>query len=127
MTSVPNLPVLAYLVSAYPATSHTFILREVRQLRALGQPIVTASINRPDRTPGQMAPDERAEAERTYVVKRHGVAGAVAALLFWALQSPRALLATLRRGLWLRSGGKPWWSGLAYAVSSSASAPRSRP
>jgi glycosyltransferase involved in cell wall biosynthesis len=116
MTTTQNPPPLAYLVSAYPAISHTFILREVRQLRALGHRIVTASINRPDRAPGQMEAHERAEAEATYVVKQHGVAGALAALWFWGLHAPLALLATLRFGLRLRSGGKAGWSGLAYAV-----------
>ena len=116
MTSTLRTPKLAYLVSAYPAISHTFILREVAQLRALGHRIVTASINRPDRALAQMDPHERAEAERTYVVKPHGVVGALAALLFWALHAPLALLAMLRFGLRLRSGGKAWWSGGAYAV-----------
>lgn len=106
MTSTLHTPKLAYLVSAYPAISHTFILREVAQLCALGHRIVTASINRPDRALAQMEPHERAEAERTYVVKPHGVAGALAALLFWALHAPLALLAMLRFGLRLRSGGK---------------------
>jgi colanic acid/amylovoran biosynthesis glycosyltransferase len=116
MNTLTNSPPLAYLVSAYPAISHTFILREVAQLRALGHRIVTASINRPDRAPGQMEPHERAEAEATYGVKQHGAAGALAALLFWLLHAPLALLATLRFGLRLRSGSKAWWSGLAYAV-----------
>ena len=40
---------IAYLVSQYPAYSHTFILREVLQLRELGVSIVVASINLPDR------------------------------------------------------------------------------
>lgn len=116
MSTAPQAPALAYLVSAYPAISHTFILREVAQLRALGHRIVTASINRPDRAPGQMERQERAEAEATYVVKQHGAAGALAALLFWTLRAPLALLATVGFGLRLRSGGKAWWSGLAYAV-----------
>lgn len=36
---------LAYLVSRYPAVSHTFILREVLRLRELGFEITVASIN----------------------------------------------------------------------------------
>jgi colanic acid/amylovoran biosynthesis glycosyltransferase len=116
MNTPTALPTLAYLVSAYPAVSHTFILREVAGLRALGHPIVTASINPPDRTPEQMEPPERAEAERTYGVKQHGVAGALAALGFWAVRAPAALWRTLRMGLGLRPGGKPAWTGLAYAV-----------
>ena len=42
---------MAYLVSRYPAISHTFILREIQGLRALGHTIITASINAPDREP----------------------------------------------------------------------------
>jgi len=38
-------PHIAYLVSQYPATSHTFILREVIGLRKGGMQIATASIN----------------------------------------------------------------------------------
>ena len=40
---------IAYLVSEYPGISHTFILREVRRLRALNFDIRVASINAPDR------------------------------------------------------------------------------
>jgi colanic acid/amylovoran biosynthesis glycosyltransferase len=116
MASHPRLPTLAYLVSAYPAVSHTFILREIRQLRALGHPIVTASINPADRARDKMDLQERAEAERTYVVKQHGVAGALAALLLWLCRAPWALLGMLAFGLQMRSGGKAWWSGLAYGV-----------
>ena len=43
-------PALAYLVSRYPAISHTFILREIQHLRALGHTICTASVNEPDRS-----------------------------------------------------------------------------
>ena len=40
---------LAYLVSRYPAISHTFIMREVLRLRACGFDVSVASINAPDR------------------------------------------------------------------------------
>lgn len=59
----------AYLVSRYPAISHTFILREVQELRRLGFEIETASINPPDRPPEQMTEAERAEAARTLYIK----------------------------------------------------------
>ena len=42
---------LFYLVSQYPAISHTFILREIRHLRAAGFAINIASINPADRPP----------------------------------------------------------------------------
>jgi glycosyltransferase involved in cell wall biosynthesis len=108
-------PRLAYLVSTYPAISHTFILREVRHLRALGQEIVTASVNRPDRPVEAMDPHERQEAAATYCVKADGVRGALAALAFWLRRSPRRLLATFAHGQGLRSGDR-WWVGLAYAL-----------
>jgi glycosyltransferase involved in cell wall biosynthesis len=92
--SNPCVP-LAYLVSRYPAISHTFILREIAHLRALGYRIHTASINAPDRNLEQMDATERTEAEQTYGVKQHGVAGALAALGYWGLRAPSALLKTL--------------------------------
>ena len=59
---------LAYLVSRYPAISHTFILREISRLRLLGHRIHTASINAPDRSIDDMDPVERGEALATYFV-----------------------------------------------------------
>jgi glycosyltransferase involved in cell wall biosynthesis len=91
---------LAYLVSRYPAVSHTFILREVLQLRERGFDIQVASINSPDRNTDSMIADERQEAERTYYVKRHGIVGAVAAQL-WGLRRPAVWLRTLRFALGL--------------------------
>jgi glycosyltransferase involved in cell wall biosynthesis len=70
---------IAYLVSRYPTLSMIFVLREVVALRTLGFRIETASINPPDRPPEKLTAQEREEAARTYCVKSHGVAGAVAA------------------------------------------------
>jgi len=58
-----------------------FVVREVAALRELGFRIETASINPPDRAPEQLTALERAEAERTFCVKRHGARGAAAAHL----------------------------------------------
>lgn len=115
MKTRANSPKLAYLVSAYPAISHTFILREIHQLRLLGHEIVTASINPSDRARSAMQDYERAEAERTYCVKDHGLRGALAALLFWFGLAPRSLLAMLRFGFRMGAVGR-WWAGIAYAV-----------
>lgn len=94
---------LAYLVSRYPAVSHTFILREVRALRARGFSIDVASINPPDRAEANMTPDEIEETGRTYYIKRHGLRGALAAHLA-ALRRPaayaRGLAYALRLGGW---------------------------
>jgi glycosyltransferase involved in cell wall biosynthesis len=79
---VPALaaPSIAYLVSRYPAISHTFILNEVIRLKALGFRISVASINDPDRSPDAFTADEVTEARGTYYVKRSGVKGALIAL-----------------------------------------------
>ena len=60
---------IAYLISRYPAISHTFILREVTALRASRVAVETASINLPDRAPVDLSSQEREEADRTFYVK----------------------------------------------------------
>ncbi|TVQ31780.1 MAG: colanic acid biosynthesis glycosyltransferase WcaL [Wenzhouxiangella sp.] len=90
---------LAYLVSEYPATSHTFILREVIGLRAKGFRIVTASIN-PDLRPAEsVTGEERAERETTYVLKRHGLSGALKALSWTLWRHPRGLARGLKNAI----------------------------
>ncbi len=79
---------IAYLASRYPAVSHTFILNEVRRLRALGLAIDVASINEPDRAPEALTAEEREEAAAAYCVKRAGVAGALAAHAAILLRHP---------------------------------------
>lgn len=105
-------PALAYLVSRYPAISHTFISREIAQLRNLGHFIRTASINPPDRALDCMDKAERHEASNTYCVKTHGVPGALSALSYWAVRAPRRLLGAIRLASRSANPGK----GLAYAV-----------
>jgi colanic acid/amylovoran biosynthesis glycosyltransferase len=68
---------IAYLISQYPAVNHTFILREVRRLRALGLGIQAISIAAPDRPASKMTEDEREELARTLYVKRAGLKGAI--------------------------------------------------
>lgn len=96
-------PALAYLISRYPSVSHTFILREVRQLRTLGFEIHCASVNSPDRDPTEMPEDELDEFTRTYYLKSHGLTGALAGHI-WGLARPsayaRGLLKALRFGGW---------------------------
>lgn len=68
---------VAYLLSQYPALRHTFMLREVAALRALGVGVETVSICAPDRPLAEMTAEERREAESTFYVKPLGVAGAL--------------------------------------------------
>ena len=91
---------LAYLVSEYPAVSHTFILREVRRLRALNFELQVASINSPRQPIGEMAADDREEAAATFYIKREG-----------ALRAARAHLRALRQ----RPGA--YFRGLSLALS----------
>jgi glycosyltransferase involved in cell wall biosynthesis len=58
---------LAYLVGRYPAVSHTFILREVLGLRALGADVDTISIWR-SAPEDLLAAADRQEDERTYAL-----------------------------------------------------------
>lgn len=109
-TPTSDRPAMGYLVSRYPATSHTFILREVQMLRALGFTLHTASINPPDRPVHAFEAAEQQEARQTYGVKADGAAGALRALAWATLRHPRALWRTLR-------AARPFGlKGLAYAV-----------
>ncbi len=58
---------LAYVISRYPAVSHTFVLREVAALRELGVEIDTFSIRRvgPENV---LSPADQAEFERTFAL-----------------------------------------------------------
>jgi glycosyltransferase involved in cell wall biosynthesis len=115
MTAAANSGAVAYLVSRYPSVSHTFILREVQGLRALGLRVEVASVNAPDRLPERMTDGEREEAAATYGIKRHGVRGALAAIGWAAATRPIALLRTLREALAQGRGVKRIYA-LAYAV-----------
>ncbi|MHB1699750.1 MAG: glycosyltransferase [Acidobacteriaceae bacterium] len=104
---------VAYLLSRYPAVSHTFLLHEVLGLRRLGIEIDCASINSPDRELNNLPPLEADEAQRTFYVKATGVGSAAFALLETLVLRPaviargvRAVFSvkrcTLRqRGYWL--------------------------
>ncbi|HSR09273.1 MAG TPA: glycosyltransferase [Bryobacteraceae bacterium] len=86
---------LAYLVSQYPTISHTFILREIRKLRALGCDIQVVSVRAPDRTVTQLTPDEREEYQRTLVIFEAGMAAIVGAHLKTMLRRPGSYFAGL--------------------------------
>ena len=61
---------IAYLVSQYPAVNHTYILREIRELRRLGWDIQVASIRADARPSSQLTAEEREELPKTwYVIK----------------------------------------------------------
>ena len=95
---------VAYLVSQYPAYSHTFILREVLQLRQFGVEIVTASINMPDRPFDKLTDIERQEAEQTFYIKQQGMVKAVVALMKTLVLNPVGLLRGVQHAIKLGGG-----------------------
>jgi colanic acid/amylovoran biosynthesis glycosyltransferase len=97
-------PRVAYLLSRYPAVSHTFFLKEVLGLRERGLDIHVASINSPDRARKDLPDIEAEEADHTYYVKSLGAAKTAVQLLAIAFQNPgvalRGLAAALHLGGW---------------------------
>jgi glycosyltransferase involved in cell wall biosynthesis len=95
---------IGYLMSRYPAVSHTFFLKEVLGLRERGLSIETASINLPDRATAVMSDAERAESARTFYVKQRGHLGLMLRVLIIALKHPvvltRGLLYAIQLGGW---------------------------
>ena len=70
---------LGYLVSQYPALSHTFILREVLALRHHGVDVRVVSVRKCDRPMNALSADEAQEAKRTFSVIAAGPAHALLA------------------------------------------------
>ena len=85
-------PRLVYLLSRYPAVSHTFFLNEVLGLRRIGFEVETASINPPDRPTAQLPPVEAEEAAHTYYLKNTSAVRALSVLAKIALREPGVLI-----------------------------------
>ncbi len=68
---VPNMQI-AYLLSEYPTLGHTYLLREVRELRALGWDIQTVSIRKPKNRPSQLSAAEQQEWDSTWYILGSG-------------------------------------------------------
>lgn len=60
---------IAYLTSIYPAASHTFILREIEGVRAVGLDVRPFSVRQPPESHLIGKPERRALAETFYVLK----------------------------------------------------------
>lgn len=102
---------IAYLVSQYPAPSHTFIRREVEALRRRGLDVETFSI-RPAES--QSAAD-RAEEERTFYVLPPPVWSLASDLLITFVRRPQRWLSTLRATVRHRLPGlNPFLKSFAY-------------
>jgi glycosyltransferase involved in cell wall biosynthesis len=103
---------LGYLLSRYPAVSHTFFLQEIRGLRQLGFDIATASINPPDRMRNALPAAEAEEAATTFYIKSMSRTSmsrtsmsrtrAIGGLLRIACTSPACVVRALRAALALQ-------------------------
>ncbi|MEM9071943.1 MAG: glycosyltransferase [Myxococcota bacterium] len=107
---------LAYLVSQYPATSHTFIRREVEALREQGVAVETFSIRPPSEAERTSASD-RGEYERTWYVLPPRPAAVLRAHLRQARKRPGRYVQTLRNALAHRVPGARavLWAGFHFA------------
>lgn len=87
---------VGYLLSQYPAISHTFFLLEVLGLRSRGMQIETISINLPDRVLDNLPAAEAQEARTTTYVKDGNILTAVTRLLGVVVAHPGVVWRGLR-------------------------------
>ena len=113
MTLHPSAPSasgpVAYLVSAYPAPSHTFIRREVEALRARGIAIETFSIRRPP-AGARWAPADRAALDSTTYLLPASPADLLRSHARALFGQTQRYLGTLRLALRHRPPGLRAWS-----------------
>lgn len=94
--STEQAPSIAYVVSQYPKLSESFVLREVRSLKARGFRINVASINGLERPLEEMTAEEQEETVDTYYVKPDGVKGALKAHAKSLVSRPGAYFSALK-------------------------------
>ena len=90
---------MAYLVSRYPSISHTFILNEVRGLRAMGFDIHVASVNAADRAESQLTVVEALEMRATRYLKSTSKLSILSVLFKSLLRAPFGSLRAARYAL----------------------------
>lgn len=104
---------IAYLLSQYPAISHTFFLNEVLAMRARGFLIETASINSIHPPSGGFPSAETQEVAKTFYIKETPKTAIIAVLLKAFFIHPKVLLRGLSAAMTLR----PWdIPGTGYAL-----------
>lgn len=91
---------VTYLTGHFPMVSHTFILREILELRALGLRVATASVRRPGKT--ELIGKEEVEAERSTFY----LASAASDLFRLAWSNMRRIVRRPRP--WLEAAGIAW-------------------
>jgi glycosyltransferase involved in cell wall biosynthesis len=109
---------IAYLVSQYPAASHTFIRREVAGLRARGFDVETFSI-RPPTGVSKLADVDQREAQTTWYVLPASAARLARSHARALLKRPGSYMSTLRRALGHRVPGVRalLWAAFHFAES----------
>lgn len=94
----------AYLLSRYPAVSHTFFLNEITGLKPCGVIIETASINAPDRPVAGLPEEEQRAFATTFYIKKQPISSIISTLLLAALSRPMVIIRALAAGLRLEPG-----------------------
>ncbi len=93
--SKSTIPKIAFLVNRYPTVPHTFILREVLNLRNKGDfEIWTASLSDPDRPKDRLSEEEWLEMKKTVYIKSKGFFSRTAAFFYFLGKCPGRLLKT---------------------------------
>lgn len=87
-----TFPKIAYLISCYPAISHTFIFRELAYLRKNGIDVLVTSINPSNIEDRKQTEAEKAEVLRTFYVKKQGFFAIMKSVFSTLLTSPFAFL-----------------------------------
>ncbi|HUW84355.1 MAG TPA: glycosyltransferase [Phycisphaerae bacterium] len=95
---------IAYITSRYPYVSHTFILREIQALRALGLDICTFSVRRPDDREVLTELEKNERAQTSYILPA-GPLKLLAAHTRWLVQHPFRYLSALMLALHIRPPG----------------------
>lgn len=88
LPTAPSGVRIAYLLSRYPAVSHSFFLNEILQLKNLGFDIEVASINDPDRAIEALSWIELNESRKTYYIKSASFAESFGIILRTLLLRP---------------------------------------
>ena len=94
-------PRIAYLLSQYPAISHTFFLKEILGLEQLGFQIKTSSINLPDRPVTFLTPSEAEASRSTYYIKTANYWETIKTLVSILSRHPQVCLRGIRSALQL--------------------------
>ena len=100
-------PRLAYLLSIYPAISHTFFLNEIAGLRKLGLTIDVASINKPEWAAGGASELETREFDTTFYIKAMPPVRILRVLLKIMFTKPDVVFRGLRAALQLNGWNLP--------------------